>query len=129
MCRIAPQTFIDFSRLSQLAPCHKILQMTAVRSRSHILRFLRDEELPCEETQARKVALQALLFTVDQNILYYLDPKQKYQKRVAIPEHLKSKCLRRVIPVVTFLGNGPTLFWYVVGGGMVCMLTHYTSLC
>ena len=38
--------------------------------------------------------LQSSLFTIDNDMLYYVDPKQKHQKRVAVPKHLQEKVLR-----------------------------------
>ena len=59
-----------------------------------IFGFLQKGELPSEERRARKIALQASLFTIDDEILYYVDPRQKQQRRVAVPRHLYEQILR-----------------------------------
>ena len=41
-----------------------------------IIYFLETEELPADHKRARKVALQALSFVLDNGVLYYIDPKQ-----------------------------------------------------
>ncbi len=59
-----------------------------------IIDFLEKEELPYEQKRARKIALQASLFTIDDNILFYIDPKQKHRKRVVVPSHLQKQILK-----------------------------------
>ena len=46
-----------------------------------------------EEKTARRIALQKSQFTMQGNILYYLDHKQGHHKRVAVPAHLQEQLL------------------------------------
>ena len=59
-----------------------------------IVDFLEKEELPSEEKRARRIALQASLFTIEGRLLLYIDPKQKHRKRVAVPRHLREQILK-----------------------------------
>ena len=59
-----------------------------------IFDFLQKGELPSEERRARKIALQVSLFTIDDEMLYYVDPKQKQQRRVVVPRHRHEQILR-----------------------------------
>ena len=58
-----------------------------------ILHFLRTGELPEEEKRARKVALQAPLFTLEEAGLFYLDPEREHRKRVVVPSQLQWEIL------------------------------------
>ncbi len=58
-----------------------------------IVDFL-EEELSYEQKWAWKIALQASLFTIEEGILYYVDPKQKYHRRVVVPHQLREQILR-----------------------------------
>ena len=44
-----------------------------------IFNFLLKEELSTEDKRARKIALQSSLFSIEDGLLYYVDPKQKQQ--------------------------------------------------
>ena len=59
-----------------------------------IFNFLQKQELPADEKRARKIALQSSLFSVVADILNYLDHKQNYQRRVAVPSHLREQILK-----------------------------------
>ena len=59
-----------------------------------IVIFLEKEELPLEQKRARKIALQASLFTIEDQILFYIDPKQQHRKRVVVPKHLQEQILK-----------------------------------
>ena len=59
-----------------------------------IVDFLEKEELPYEQKRAQKIALQASLFTIEDQILFYIDPKQKHHKRVVVPRHLQEQILK-----------------------------------
>ena len=58
-----------------------------------IFGFIQNEELPPEEKCARRIALQSPLLTVEDDIHYYVDPKQKHQKRVAVSRYLQDQIL------------------------------------
>ena len=53
-----------------------------------MIRFLEEGELPQEEKQARKLALQALMFADTDGILSYVEIKGGV-RRVVVPEHLQ----------------------------------------
>lgn len=59
-----------------------------------IIVFLQKEKLPDDEKRARKIALQAPLFTIEDQTLFYIDPKQKHQRRVVVPNHLQEQILK-----------------------------------
>ena len=50
--------------------------------------FLTHDKLPSDEHKARKVAAQALYFSVIDKILYFVDSKHDGRKRCAVPKHL-----------------------------------------
>ena len=41
------------------------------------------------EKRAHWIALQASQFTLEDGVLFYLDPKQEHQKRAVVPSHLR----------------------------------------
>ena len=59
-----------------------------------VIDFLLTGNLPTEEKTARQVILQKSLFTIQQDILYYVDPRQTHQLRVAVPRHLREELLQ-----------------------------------
>ena len=58
-----------------------------------IVSFLGTGELPAEEKHTRRLALQQSLFTLEDGVLFYVDPKQEHRKRVAVPSYLRSQIL------------------------------------
>ena len=56
--------------------------------------FLEKGELPLNEKRARRIALQASLFTLVDGVLFYLDPKQEHWKRAVVPSHLREQLLQ-----------------------------------
>ena len=61
-----------------------------------ILDYLECGALPDDDSRARKIVLQGSQFAVIDEILYFIDPKQKNQRRVAVPEHLRQQIMREV---------------------------------
>ena len=59
-----------------------------------IVMFLEKGELPLDERRARRIALQASLFTLVEGVLFYIDPKQEHRKRVVVPRHLREQLLQ-----------------------------------
>ena len=59
-----------------------------------IVMFLEKGELPLDEKRARRIALQASLFTLVDGVLFYLDPKQEHRKRAVVPSHLREQLLQ-----------------------------------
>ena len=58
-----------------------------------IIDFLEQGTLPPDDLRARRIALQKSLFTIEKNILFYLDPRQSHRKRAVVPEHLRELLL------------------------------------
>ena len=58
-----------------------------------IIHFLDTDELPADDKQARKIAVQQSIFTVVDDVLYYIDPKRDHQKRIAVPKQLREQVL------------------------------------
>ena len=58
-----------------------------------IIHFLDTDELPADDKQARKIAVQQSMFTVVDDVLYYIDPKRDHQKRIAVPKQLREQVL------------------------------------
>ncbi len=52
--------------------------------------LLINDKLPANEQKARKLAAQALHFSVIENILYFVESKQDGRKRCAVPEQTES---------------------------------------
>ena len=61
--------------------------------------------MPANEKIARKVALQAPLFTLEERVLYYVDPKPPHSARIAVPQHLRKDLLDKAHHVIS-LGRG-----------------------
>ena len=55
--------------------------------------FLRGGKLPDGDQRARYMTLQRSLFTLEDEILYYLDRRQQYCKRAVVPRHLREQTL------------------------------------
>ena len=55
-----------------------------------IIEFLEMEQLPYNQNRARKIAIQASLFAIDEQFLDYIDPKQKHQKRMVVASHKRN---------------------------------------
>ena len=58
-----------------------------------IIRFLEDGVLPDDNTRARRLTLQQDLFTVMDQTLYRLDPKQDNRRCVVVPTQLKKRIM------------------------------------
>lgn len=73
--------------------------LTLAKSRGKILKsrksfiFLENGELPTDAKRAKKVATQQTLFAIVDNVLHYVDPKNNYQRRVVVPQHLRERIL------------------------------------
>ena len=50
-----------------------------------LIKYLESETLPPSDKQCHKVIAQASSFTLIKDVLYYLDPKQNYQPKAAVP--------------------------------------------
>ena len=58
-----------------------------------IIHFLTTNELPTDNKRARKIAMQQSIFTVVDDVLYYIDPKRDHQKRIAVPKQIREQIL------------------------------------
>ena len=56
-------------------------------------KFLREQRLPEDSTTAKRVALQAPMFTLFDDVLYFIDPKPTHRIRIAVPKHLRKDLL------------------------------------
>ncbi len=50
--------------------------------------FLEEQVLPEDPSKARKIALQAPLFAVVEDVLYHLDSKPSCRRRIVVPQHM-----------------------------------------
>lgn len=58
-----------------------------------IIQFLEQCELPQDPTRARKIAVQGPLFTLVDDVLFYLDPKHSDRRRAVVPEHIRGRVM------------------------------------
>ena len=61
-----------------------------------IITYLETGELPDEEERARKLMSKVHLFTIENKIFYFLDPKRHNRKRAAVPVHLRESIVADV---------------------------------
>ena len=96
--------------------------------------FLEKGELPLDQQRARKVALQETLFTIVDQILYYVDPKQTNRRRAVVPCQLQEKIMEESHrgPMGGHF-SGDRLFktlarhwWWK---GMYADVSHYAKIC
>ena len=59
-----------------------------------IISFLESDKLPEDNKRTRKIALQSSSFVLEDEVLYFLDAKHRYQKRAVVPDHLKEKVMK-----------------------------------
>jgi hypothetical protein len=50
-------------------------------------------DLPKDDKRARRIALQWSMFTIEDEVLFYLDPKQQHRKQIVVPKHLHQQVL------------------------------------
>ena len=56
-----------------------------------LITYLEEGKLPSDDQRARQITLQKSLFTIENGMLFYLDPKQSHHRRVAVPSHLRQQ--------------------------------------
>ena len=54
------------------------------------------EKLPSDDKKAQKIALQSSNFTIEDEVLYFLDSKHKHRKRAVVPSHLRERVMKEV---------------------------------
>ena len=59
-----------------------------------MIRFQQEKILPEDTANARRIAAQAPMFTMIEEILYYLDDKQPDVKRIVVPKHLRVQIMQ-----------------------------------
>ena len=77
-----------------LTPCSFAEEQSRDPELQEIIAFLKTRELPMEEKRARRIALQGSLFMLEEDTLYYVDPKLDHRRRIAVPSHLKQQILQ-----------------------------------
>ena len=60
---------------------------------AEIVRFIETGDLPQEAKRARRLVLQKSLFTIEDGVLFYVDPKQDHCQRIVVPSHLREQIL------------------------------------
>ena len=58
-----------------------------------LITYFEEGKLPSDDQRARHITLQKSLFTIENGMLFYLDPKQSHHRRVAVPSHLRQQLL------------------------------------
>ena len=58
-----------------------------------IIQYLEDGQLPADEQIAKQIVLCAAHFSMDDAILYYVDPKVGSPGKVVVPSHLQGKIM------------------------------------
>ena len=54
-----------------------------------IERYIKWQELPEDDWRPQRIAIQWDILVMEENILYYLDPKEEHRKRQAVPCHFR----------------------------------------
>ena len=83
-----------------------------------MIQYLQDKTLPEATTDAHQIAVQAPMFAMVDQTLYYLDDKQPGIKRIVVPKHLRMQIMQ--IWQVIFLECDCIGLWQGDGGGMEC---------
>ena len=100
--------------------------------------FLQKGELLLDEKRARQITLQSSLFTLVDEVLFFLDPKQEHRKRVIVPQHLREQLLQEnhSSPIggpfcweedVWILSPSLVVGWYVCRHPQIC--TCMSTVC
>ena len=99
-----------------------------------IIQFLESGVLPADEGRARKIALQSSLFSLVDDVLFFMNTKLDRQQRVVVPAHLKVKVMEETHrgPMgAHFSGNRlfNTLARHWWWEGMFADAVHYARNC
>ena len=60
---------------------------------AEIIGFLTDGTLPSDDLKAKKIAGQSHVFSLVDDVLYYLDPRRGDQRRAVVPKQLRNQIL------------------------------------
>ena len=96
-----------------------------------MIEFLESGELPEDEKDACKIASQASLFILIDDILYFLDLKHGAYKRIPVPQHLRQTILEEShggCLTGHFQEHGYTTCLPEDGGGVVCILMWWSGM-
>ena len=90
-----------------------------------MIRFQQEKILPEDTANTRRIAAQSPMFTVIEEILYYLDDKQPGVKQIVVPKHLRVQIMQDyhssiILWQVIFLECDCTRPYQGDGGGMEC---------
>ena len=98
---------------------------------NQVILFLETEKLSSDDKKARKVALQSSNFTIEDEVLYFLDSKHNHRKRAVVPSHLRERLMKEV-------HGGPfsghfqvtdcTVYSHVCRGGKGCTCIRMVSI-
>ena len=58
-----------------------------------IIDLLEYGKLPANDHRAHRIALQKPTFTMENGMLFYLDPRQDHFRRAVVPKHLREQLL------------------------------------
>ena len=93
----------DISVLLELEPLNSEFNpetLASEQQKDHrvieILTYIKTGTLPKEEQRAHKMAAQANLFGIENDVLYFIDPKRRLRKRAVVPDHLKERLIKSV---------------------------------
>ena len=89
-----------------------------------LMSYLVRGDLPDDPKYAQRIAAKAPLFTVIEDVLYFVDQKRYHRKHAVVPQHLQKSLLQQSHggPMSdTFQVLDCTLHLPEPGGGMVCM--------
>ena len=87
----------DMSVLLKLAPSNDddigpaVLAMEQKKDQhvAEVLSYIESGVLPGDKQRAHKIVSQANQFGIDNNVLYFIDPKRKSRRRAVVPTQLK----------------------------------------
>ena len=100
--QVAQITSMDISQLLKVSPQQPNdqsqeefgLEQRKDPELKRMMQFLDTGSLPDDVSQSKKIAAQALQFSLIGGILYYVSGKQQIKKQAVVPTHLRQKILQ-----------------------------------
>ena len=105
------------------SPCDLDVEQQKDPELCRMRQFLEFGILPAEGEAARSLAAQALNFTMVDNVLYYVDGKNRGHRRAAVPRHLQRSILEDYHAEDISQGFDCMLLSADSGGGVLCTRT------
>ena len=108
------------------SPCDLDVEQQKDPELCRMRQFLEFGILPAEGEAAKSLAAQALNFTMVDNVLYYVDGKNRGHRRAAVPRHLQRSILEDYHAgkmAGHFSGLDCMLLSADSGGGVLCTRT------